>query len=390
MAAPIVAQPPLFSAATADGALPPAPIEKISADWSIGLGSAKPRELSGMHWAALRRQGAALPPFPSSGCVVLTSGDRIPIDSKLPFQIDEERLSLPTEFGRISMPRAYLAYYCRRVPDGADDASRFLDGVAKGKRNRDVIYLTNGDRVEGALAAPAQGPVYVMNVGARQVATPLDRIAVLAANSGLQARPQTKKAFAHVITSSGSRLQCSSLMLDAKKQSLSGRTLFGARVEIPLGRVALVAMRQGVATYLSDLTPKSFTTTPFLGVTWPLALDTDVAGRQILLGGNYHDKGLGMHAAGRVTYSLGGKYNWFEAVVGVVPAPGRPGQAKVSVWLDGKASLANKELTGDSEPLPVRVDVRAGQELTLQVDFGERGDVRGRVSWADAWLVKKP
>ena len=160
-------------------------------------------------------------------------------------------------------------------------------------------------------------------------------------------------------------------------------------MQVPVAQVAALAMRNGPAVYLSDLTPKSFVSTPFLGVTWPLALDTDVMGRQLSLGGNYYDKGLGMHAAGAVTYALKGNERFIEATVGLERGPGPPGRAKISVLLDGVPALAATELSAGQPPLPVRIDLHAAHELTLKVDFGERGDVRARVNWANARLLTK-
>ncbi len=363
-------------------------MEKLSANWSIHLGGSAPRELAGGRWESLRQEGTALPPYPDANCLVLTSGDRVLIDSKVPPQIDEDQFSLRAEVGPISVPRAYLSYYCRRVPDGIDEPARFLAGLAKAKREHDVLYLTNGDRIEGVLVTPARGPIYAMKVGERMVATPLEQIAVLVANTQLQARPRPKKAFAHVVTKRGDRLQFSALQLSSQKDRLSGKTLFGARVQLPLEQVALMTMQNGPVVYLSDLTAKSFVSTPFLGVTWPLALDTDVMGRQLALAGNYYDKGLGMHAAGAVTYALKANDRFFEAIVGVGQGPGPPARAKISVSLDGVAALAVTELSAAQPPLTVRIDLHAAHELTLKVDFGERGDVRARVNWANARLLK--
>src|SRR5437588_273212 len=145
-------------------------------------------------------------------------------------------------------------------------------------------------------------------------------------------------------------------------------------------------MRQGAAVYLSDLAPMSYEFTPFLGLKWPLAVDAAVTGRQLALGDDYYDKGLGMHAQSRVSYALGGNYRWFEALAGLDAGTGSAAQAKVSVVLDGMTVIAGKELTERDPLLPVRLSVRKAREMTLLVEFGSLGDRRGRVNWADARL----
>jgi hypothetical protein len=226
-----------------------------------------------------------------------------------------------------------------------------------------------------------------MNVGDRSVDLALDQMAVWAVNTELQARPKAKKPFAHVVTTSGARLHFTSLQL-GPKGNLKGKTLFGANWELPLDQVAALALRQGQAVYLSDLTPKSYESTPFFGVKWPLVPDRAVTGTQLCLGEDYYDKGLGMHTQSRVTYALGRSYAWFEALVGLDVGASTVGHATISVALDGKAAISRRELTGRQPIFPIRLDVRQARDLTLQVDFGAFGDAQGRVNWADARLIQ--
>src|SRR5262249_41500737 len=162
------------------------------------------------------------------------------------------------------------------------------------------------------LALPARGPTYAMSVGGRTVDVPLEQIAVLALNSDLQARLKTKKPFIHVVTTRGARLQFSALRSAAKPGILTGKTLFGATMEMPLDDVAAMAVRKGPALYVSELTAKKYQHTPFLGLSWPLGVDAGVTGRQLCLSGDYFDKGLGMHTTSQVSFAIPGKQRWFE------------------------------------------------------------------------------
>ncbi len=85
----------------------------------------------------------------------------------------------------------------------------------------------------------------------------------------------------------------------------------------------------------------------------------------------------------RVTYRLDGKFARFEAVVGLDPAVGRKGRARLALIVDGKRHpLADgKELTADDAPLVVRQDVHGARMLSLVVDNGSFGDVQTRVNW---------
>jgi hypothetical protein len=61
------------------------------------------------------------------------------------------------------------------------------------------------------------------------------------------------------------------------------------------------------------------------------------------------------------------------------------------VLVDGQLQkpAAGKEITAQSPPLSLHIDVRKAKELTLLVEFGGYGDVQAHVNWADARLIKE-
>ena len=145
--------------------------------------------------------------------------------------------------------------------------------------------------------------------------------------------------------------------------------------------------------YLSELKPAKFEQTSYLGdggVKWPLAVDAAVTGRDLRLNGSVYDMGLGMHSRSRATYVLEGKYRRFEALVGLNDETGRDGSVRIKVFADGKPLDLGKdgEVTAKTGPLAVNVPIEGVKELTLEVDFGRRGDVQGHVDWAEARLLK--
>jgi hypothetical protein len=147
---------------------------------------------------------------------------------------------------------------------------------------------------------------------------------------------------------------------------------------------------QGKAVYLSDLNVSKYEFRPYLDGAWPLALDGNVAGHDLRLGGSAYDKGLGLHSHARATYRLPGSYRRFEALVGLDDRDGAGGRVRVRVLADGKPLDlgAGGELTARGGPLAVRVPVAGVRELTLEVEFGQNGDVQDVVNWAGARLVR--
>jgi hypothetical protein len=387
-----------FVCHTVDGPLPAAPLGKIGEDWSVRLAGKTPRLVPGGDLVSLRRQAALLPDWPRQNFLLLTSGDRVPIDPASSFRLDDDRLFFRLDArlhaaraADVSAPLAYVSALVLAAPGGDDDPDQFLARLSSGKRPADLLLLKNGDRIEGKFKDISRDRGCFFDIEGRKVETPLGRVAVLAVNTNLQAKPRVRKPHALLVLQGGGRIHFTSPRLDSEGNILGGKTLAGFEVELPLNQVVAIDLRQGRAIYLSDLTPKFYEHRPFLGLAWPLAIDRCVADRPLRLGKDTFDKGLGMHAPSRVTYALDSTYRWFETTVGLDARMGKRGQVRVSVLVDGKEHMgcAGKELTGTDPPLPLRVDVRKASELTLVVELGNFGDVQAHVNWADARLIRE-
>jgi hypothetical protein len=275
-------------------------------------------------------------------------------------------------------------------PDSAEDVEVQLRRLLDRRRNRDVLLLRNGDQIDGTITDLDRGSMCRLQVGKKSVQVPFGRIAVVAFNTDLLDKDIPRQLYGHLVLSDGCRLGLASARLEAGKPSLLGKTLFGGAVAVDATDVVALDVRQGAAVYLSDLTPRSYEHTPFLGQSWPYRKDASVAGRALRLAGGSFDKGLGMHSQSRITYSLERGYRWFEAEVGLDELTGQKGQARIQVLLDGKAApgAAAVELSGREPPVRLRLDVSQARELTLLVQFARYGDVQAHVNWADARLIK--
>ena len=379
---------------TADGKNFSGPLGKLAEDGSIRLGGDRPALVSGSDVVSLRR-ALPLPDYPNKNVVILTNGDRIPLDPE-PVRLEDGRLFFhvaaplvgPGGQG-IKIPRGFVALLWRAPPDG-NDADLLMRNLLTETRNQDVLLLANGDRVEGKVTAIDSAKVCTVQAGQREVSVPFGQLAAIAFNTELQARFRPLKTYSHVVLANGGRLSFASLQFDGEKSRLAGKTLFGARLEFPLTNLIALAPRLGPVVYLSDLKAKSYQHTPFLDVSWPLVTDAAVTGRPLRLAGSTFDKGLGTHSQCRITYALDGGYRWFEALVGLDERSGKRGRARIQVLVDGKEQDLGqmKELTAKDAPFPLRIDVRKARELTLVVRFGSFGDVEAHVNWADARLIR--
>ena len=346
----------------------------------------------------LRRDGVPLPRLLTRDFIILTTGDRIPLDPAAGVTLDENRLlvwpaknALPAANEKgiyLYVPYVVSAFWS--LPDGVDDAELFFADLEKESRKRDVLYLRNGDRIEGTLTGLGARSGSVMTVAGKRVETPWSKIAGLAWTSERAVRPRAKKSMTRVVLEGGARLSVTDLRLDAKTRQWAGKPLFGAKLEWPEENLIAADMQQENLVDLSSLAPLSYEQRPFVGEAWALGRNVAATGRALQLAGSTFENGIGLHAPARVTYKLDGKYERFDALVGI-DEQSRRGRARIALELDGKRVELHdgKELTSKDVPVTVRQDVRGVRELTLVVELGAFGDVQANVNWAKARLQRK-
>ena len=131
---------------------------------------------------------------------------------------------------------------------------------------------------------------------------------------------------------------------------------------------------------------------PYLSVRWPFARDRNVLGEPIVVRGKQYLKGIGMHAAARLTYRFDGDYRRFDSMVAVDDSAKGRGSVTFGAYIsrDGKWSEAFKSeiVRGGDEPQAVSVDLSGAKGITLTVDFADRGDELDHAVWLDVRLEK--
>src|SRR5262249_4551038 len=188
---------------TADGKNFSGPLGKLAEDGSIRLGGDRPAVVSGSDVVSLRR-GLPLPGLPNKNVVILTNGDRILLDPE-PVRLEEGRLFfhvaaplVGTGGQGIKIPRGFVALLWRGPPDG-NDADLLMRNLLTENRNKDVLLLANGDRVEGKVTAIDSAKGCTVQAGHREVSVPFGQLAAIAFNTELQARLRPLKSYSHVV-----------------------------------------------------------------------------------------------------------------------------------------------------------------------------------------------
>jgi hypothetical protein len=373
--------PPMFHIDTVDGPLPAASIKAIGDRFDITLIDKTPRVIAGRDLVALRGVGIPQPTPCPPPYLQLTSGDRLPIVIPFNPQLAEEslRISLATPLSAEGMvvPQALVA----AIVLSRAEPPRPTAG-------RDLVLLTDGDRVAGKLNKIEPRTGVHLQVGDDERVIPLQNIAQIVFDADFQVRPKVAGAQADIVVKGGGRLFADRLELDGIW--LVAQTSQKQRIRFTLDSLAALRLHGGRVTYLDELTPAAFEMTPFLDTRWPLVVGASTLGGPLKLGGDAFPLGLGMHSRSRVRYAVDKDSQWFEALVGVDATAGKDAAIAIDVELDGTPvpKIARTLAAGD-DPAKLRIDIQGKKTLTIVTDFGPRGDVRGHAVWADARILKK-
>ncbi|GIW78705.1 MAG: hypothetical protein KatS3mg105_0512 [Gemmatales bacterium] len=380
-------------------AVPLAPFELFTCDGRVLPGNSFAIETNVIRWYGGKQVDLDLndvislsrkqpfPPPPLDEHVVLVNGDIIPgrVARLAGLQLHfHARLADGAEAVSVRIPLANVSLIWLAPPDGVLRYDRYRRRLLAATRRNDNVLLRNGDLLQGVLNELDRKQVAV-EMGGRRASAEFGKVAVIAFNSQLVRWRKPKQPYFRLLLANGCRL--SLLSAQNKGDRLVGNTIFGAEVRLPTEEIVRLDRWQGCAVFLSDLKPAGYAFTPYLDVEWPWVRDGSVTGRDLQLGKSTFDKGLGMHAASRLRFDLGGDYRRFEALVGMDPKTSREVKVKIRVLVDGKSRFADT-LSSTGTAKWVRVDTTAGKELMLVVDFAEHGNVQAHVNWADARLIK--
>jgi hypothetical protein len=170
---------------------------------------------------------------------------------------------------------------------------------------------------------------------------------------------------------------------------LAVTTVAGAKVLYPsLAAVAKLDFSQGNLAYLSDLEPKVDAPPAVPGEPYyAFARDRTNEGSPLRLDGVAYAKGLWVFPDTALTYTLGGDYREFKAVVGVDESVQVASSAvRLLIEADGRP-LFNELVSRKDKPRPLTLDVKGAKTLTVRVE-GQGLYLGNQVNLADARVQK--
>ena len=389
--APADDKAPEFVVRTASGTPVQGLWHELKPDGSVRIGPGEGRVVPADEVLAVRRKDTPLPPYPLEDHLLLNNGDRLPFRS---LRLEEEKFYVRhdnlNEGNEVTLSLSAVSLLWRAAPNGTLDAERLRRRLTLGTRSQDTICLRNGDQISGVLIS-LDGLNAVAEVDKRQVTVKTPQIAYIAFNTELADKLRPRGAFARLIlndTRAGRGGRFSLTSAQADETSLTGKTVFGASIVVPLGEIAALDRYQGRLIHLSDLKATKYDFLPFLDAAWPVGLDGNVREHDLQLDGSTYDKGISLHSHSRLTYRLDGAYQRLDTLVGLDDKDGREGHVRVRVLTDGQTRVG-RELSHRDGAVTINLSLEGVRELTLEVDFGRRGDVQDVVNWVDARLLKR-
>lgn len=148
----------------------------------------------------------------------------------------------------------------------------------------------------------------------------------------------------------------------------------GARLALRAAWVEALTVLSDRMVELGDLEVR-VEQTPGLDRVWPVVKDRMPGGGPIRMGGRTWDRGFVVVPRARLIFDLGGRFDRFEAVVGMADGAGEAANAVLRVSGDGAVLFDSGPLTAASPPRPVELSIAGVRRLVLEADFGANLDL---------------
>ena len=265
----------------------------------------------------------------------------------------------------------------------------FRDDLAKPAANDDLLYVVQGGKQQRSsvqvTGVRADGVDFLLRDEAYEFDLKGVAAVVFGANTGLapdrQGRPRTRLELRR-----GEVFEGRLLGLDAN--TVRCRLDEGVEVEVPGNQLLRLSVQSDRLAWLGDL-PAKVTQTPAFDRTWEPTYDKSLGGPGFRIGGAVFARGIGLVPRTRLDYELGGRFDVFEAVIGIDDRGGPEAHAVFRVLVDGVVAFESAAKTRGLPPEPIRVPLQKAQRFAIEVDFGKNFDLGDHCVFADARVLQQ-
>jgi hypothetical protein len=254
----------------------------------------------------------------------------------------------------------------------------------------DVLWLANGDRVEGILRSMGADQLTVELASGQHVRMPTRavRLIQLAAVSSPATATDSRPApvLAWLRLRDGQRIAASRIGWDPAHLAVTF-AFQGRPIVLPAEQIAGIEPVTTKWQWLTDLPPAGYEHKPLLAPFLKWRIDLTAAGTPVWCNGSPVPRGLGMPAGSTIRFDLGGAYSRLLVWPILDDSSGPAGSCTARILVDGKPQWEGT-VKSFARSAGVIVDLADKRELVLHVEPADTGDVLTRFVWAWPALVR--
>lgn len=287
---------------------------------------------------------------------------------------------------RVSLPMSTIAALRSR----ANDPQTFAADRRAPDENRDFLYVVkegSPQRFSVVVERVEQGTLH-FDLRGKKYDFPLvgdDSVAAVVFGQNTGFAPD-RRGTPHVQIELAGGERCGGA-LQALGETIRLQLDEGPVLEVPVRRLVAIDVDTDKLLWLSSAKPRVEQTAAF-DRAWPWTADRSPVGEGIVLAGATHRRGLVLVPRTKLTYDLGGRFDRFEAVLGLDARSGPQAHAVMRVLVDGKVAFESTFAGASAAPQKVSLEIANAKELALEADFGEHFDLGDLCAFADARVLR--
>lgn len=319
----------------------------------------------------------------------LSTGDRLRM---APLVIDDESIMTKwhsfSPLPPVSLPLELCRGLLMTVPSSTSEQGRSFGRLLDHQQEVDLITLSNGDRIEGEFVSLQDGH-FTLDTSIGEVRTSISQTQSLVFNPDLVSLPETPAAFSILTLSDCSMLRLRSIISDG--DLLIAESIGGFKISIPATTLRTIRFRDANRVDLTTLKPAETKVVSYLTMTRQPQTNRNVTGGFLSLRGRLVPSGFGVASGTTQSWQLDGGYQQFRATVGIDDAAQGAGSVIFKVLADGAVVWKSDLLTSTSASVEIPpVDLTGAEQLSLVVEFADRGSVLDYANWCEPILLRTP
>lgn len=263
---------------------------------------------------------------------------------------------------------------------GLVDARSYRSQLLAGVRSKDMIVLSNSERVEGVLES-LDLKTLTLESGAGKTSYKMDSISVLSLGIDANLKKEKIPEAVALVLASGTRLTLAKFTIS--KNVLEGTTMQGMKTQIPIEKIRHAVFFGENTIPIQELKDVKVTHFQFFGPpieskVLPVARNVD-----FLISGSSYPNGFATNGSNLITVSLDGKYGRFCGVFGFDDISGRQGRANIKFLADGKVVASWEGYSFKSEPVEFSLPMSEVKELSIAIE----SSLGGKINWCNCILL---